>query len=90
MDLTRCYNNNDKISEDPSELFDFIIHNNFYASQFIQKITEIVRIMDEILEKPPYLILFGRIFINNQEKTVKLSKEKDLNNIFYEGFGINL
>lgn len=82
--------NDDDIIDDPSKLFDFIIHDYIYSSQFSNKIHEITQIMNEILEKPPYLILFGRIYINREVQTTKSSQKQDLNQSFFDGFAFDI
>lgn len=58
---------------------------------FINEIISIINIMESILYKPPYSILFGRISI---EYSIKKSVENDIDmrreidDKFYEGFGI--
>lgn len=45
--------------------------------------------MEIILYTPPYSILFGRISIE-KKKTNLETKQKPINEIFYEGFGIEI
>ena len=61
--------------------------------KFNKEIKDIIRIFESILFKRPYLILFGRLRLENQSKN---SKEiinpylHDINKEFYLGFDIDL
>lgn len=81
----------DNTFNDPGKLYDFIIQNERLKSYFIDEIKNIIFSMNEILYKPPYHILFGRINIRNQSKSLKKEASpfiKDINDNFYDGFGI--
>lgn len=83
----------DILFEDPSQLFDYIMNysesnpNSNIKMIFIKEIIEIINIMKEILYTPPYLILFGRIYII-KPKLKEEDKRKDIDQNFYDGFGI--
>ncbi|KAK8840254.1 hypothetical protein M9Y10_031199 [Tritrichomonas musculus] len=77
--------------EDSEKLFDFVIQNKFLLDIFHQEIKDIIEKMRKILYIRPYQILFGRIFLNNKPNiSIPLLNPsiKDINEIFYEGFGI--
>ena len=78
------------IFDDPSKLFDFIIQEEIFISFFIEEIKNIIQTMQEILYKPPYRILFGRITIKRREenevKTIT-PKREDIDKNFLDGFG---
>ena len=47
--------------------------------------------MNKILYTPPYSILFGRIFISIPKKEEEeFPYRKNVSNLFYEGFGIQI
>ena len=81
--------NEELIFNRPNDLFDFVIKNDRLSKCFIEEITKIIQIMQSILDKPPYLILFGRMMIK-QDKPEKEEKNKALpiNELFREGFGM--
>ena len=57
----------------------------------INEIKEVIEIMEEILYTPPYLILFGRIIINNSKQKEEMkNNRKNINKFFYNGFGIDI
>lgn len=80
---------NEIIFDEPEKLFDFIISdsNTKQISEiktiFIEEIKNIIDLMNKILYTPPYSILFGRISLEKQKP-----KKMEINNDFYEGFGI--
>ena len=88
---------NDIIFNNPDDLFDFIMkYSNPVINLkqiFIKEIREIINIMKIIMYKPPYSILFGRIFIEKQNKSTKRPSKKiiidHLNENFYAGFESN-
>ena len=87
---------NDIIFNNPDELFDFVMkYSNPVINLkqiFIKEIREIINIMKIILYKPPYSILFGRIFIEKQNKSTEKNindQHEDLNENFYAGFESN-
>lgn len=88
---------NEKIFEEPGELFDFVIQKSIldsisntesdFKTIFINEIKDIIRIMKDILYTLPYPILFGNIWPEKHQKSIEKNdsrKEIDLN--FYEGF----
>lgn len=86
--------NNEKsriiIFNEPSKLFDFAIQNNKLKSYLIDEIKNIIHAMTEILYKPPYRILFGRIKIvknHNYDKKVVQQNREDIDQNFYDGLG---
>ena len=84
-----CGNEEPIILEDPKKLFRLIDANSKYKTDLLKEIKEIIRIMESILYKPPYLILFGRIKLKS--KLVKIeSKTTDINSLFYEGIGLDI
>ena len=81
--------------DDAEQLFDFFIKNikstSEYLNSFIAEINSIIRIMETIIYKPPYQILFGRILFNNvtnQNDIIYKVKRQEINQFFYDGFGI--
>ena len=74
-------------------LFEYVITSNRIRELFIKNIRETIKLMTKILNTPPYAILFGQI---NVKKPKKIKKEKvypymkEINEIFYEGFGIEI
>ena len=77
------------IFDSPDELIDYIIKNKEIQVLFINEIRKITNMMEIILYTPPYSILFGRISIE-KKKTNLETKQKPINEIFYEGFGIEI
>lgn len=75
--------------KDPRELFDYIIEDEELKSIFIKEIHDIIKIMKDILYKPPYSILFGRISIEVPRAT-NTSKKIDINDEFYLGLGTDI
>lgn len=78
------------IFSDPSELFDFAVKNN--KNKLIETIKEIIHTIEEMIYKPPYSILFGRISIENpnlKDKRVTSCCLRNINELFYEGLQIN-
>ena len=61
-------------------MIDFIFENNEFQQIFLNEIRSIIDLMNEILYRPPYTILFGRI---NIEKSTTNSENhiKDINEI---------
>lgn len=88
----KIFENEKKISfENPDELFDFVIKDDELTKELFEEIREIMHIMKDILYTPPYSILFGRINIEKPKvEEVKYKFMKDINEIFYEGFGIDI
>ena len=91
-DVSNFSNNlNELIFEDAGEFFDFVVQDYENKVIFINEIKSIIQIMETILYTHPYSILFGRI---NIEKTRfhqmedSKSKKIDINESFYEGFGL--
>ena len=86
------FNDNDEvIFRDPGALFDFAVQNESIRNLFIDAIKDIIQYIETILNDPPYYILFGRI--NLSERNQKLNENKvfslsNIDNAFYEGFGI--
>ena len=79
------------IFENLGVLFDFIIKDENMKKTFHEKINEIIKIMESIIYTPPYNILFGRIKIDKQNSTKKeYLYRKNINELFYEGFGIEI
>ncbi|KAK8842216.1 hypothetical protein M9Y10_026447 [Tritrichomonas musculus] len=79
------------VIEDLGYLFDFIIKNENMKKIFRTKINEIIQIIESIIYTPPYNILFGRIRINKSKPIKKeYLHQKDINELFYEGFGIEI
>lgn len=78
--------------DDPNKLFEFIINNSEskYIEFLIGIIEDIINIMSQILYSPPYAILFGRINIEKPKPQPKAPDYSlvEINNLFYEGFGI--
>lgn len=73
-------------------LKDVLIDRNI-RERFMLNIAEMIDLMNSILYKPPYLILFGRIQINKKIPEHLISSNKiisDINNEFYNGFDINI
>ncbi|KAK8899320.1 hypothetical protein M9Y10_001633 [Tritrichomonas musculus] len=83
----------DYIFENTSQLFDFSMKKENLKSYLISEIIDIIHTMETILYTPPYSILFGRI---NQESKNKEKIEtkniilRDINELFYEGFGYDV
>lgn len=77
------------IFEDPKKLFRLIDANSKYKNDLLKEIKETIRIMESILYRPPFLILFGRIKLKS--KLVKTeSQTTDINSLFYEGIGSDI
>ena len=76
--------NEDIIIKEPVKLFEFIIKNEEMKDIFISEIHGLIQMMKNILYKPPYNILFGRISIETMKK--KLGGQ-NINDSFYEGLG---
>ena len=76
------------IKNDPEKQFYDIIENEPNKSFFIQKIKNVISLMKNILYTPPYYILFGRIIINDPSLKIPDKKAQNINDDFYEGFGI--
>ena len=78
--------------EDPNDLFDIIKENESLITELLSCINETIQKMENILYKPPYLILFGRIPIMSQRKQDKPSHDTsiNINHNFFEGFESNL
>ena len=81
--------------DDAEQLFDFFIKNikstSEYLNYFITEINSIIRIMETIIYKPPYQILFGKILFNNvtnQNDIIYKVKRQEINQFFYDGFSI--
>lgn len=85
--------------KDPGDFFDFLIESSNLYSNFrkiidkineiiIDKINEIIKIMNSILDRPPYLILFGHISFQ-KPKSVENKDIKEINQDFYDGFYID-
>lgn len=57
---------------------------------FINEIRDIIHIMNDILHTEPYQILFGRITIKEppKEKEKEVDRRRNIDQSFYEGFGI--
>lgn len=79
-----------KYFTDLGELFDFVIKDKTFRNLFIEKIDDITSTMETILHLPPYLILFGRIHIIKSKQDITNPFMKNINEIFYEGFGLDL
>ncbi|KAK8897434.1 hypothetical protein M9Y10_015382 [Tritrichomonas musculus] len=77
------------IFESPDVLIDFIIKNKKTQAIFIDEIRKIMNLMKNILYTPPYSILFGRISIEKTKTNIK-ARQKSINELFYEGFGIEI
>lgn len=79
---------------DHGNLFDFIMQKRELKKAFLNQIKSIIKIMKDILYTQPYRILFGWISLfvpkNKPEKNKKLNSQKDINELFYEGFGFDL
>ena len=77
--------------DDPSELFDCVLKNIESIDIFIHQIKNVICLMEEILYSPPYEILFGRINIVKSFQLEKLKKSllKNIDQSFYDGFGID-
>ena len=72
------------------DLFDFIIKSE-NSQKFIININKIIKMMESIIYTPPYNILFGRIRIDKPNSAKKeYPYRKDINELFYEGFGIEI
>ncbi|KAK8847972.1 hypothetical protein M9Y10_019023 [Tritrichomonas musculus] len=78
--------------EDPNDLFDIIKENESLITELLSCIHETIQKMENILYKPPYLILFGRIPIMSQRKQDKPSHDTsiNINHNFFEGLESNL
>lgn len=75
--------------DDFGKLFDFILSNEEFKIIFVKEIKSIIQLMSDIIYTPPYSILFGRIDIDKTEQNEKINpKKQNINNEFYEGFGI--
>lgn len=79
----------ERVFTNTDDLIDFIIENNEFQQIFLNEIRSIIDLMNEILYRPPYTILFGRI---NIEKSTTNNENhiKDINEIFYQGFTLKL
>lgn len=88
--------NNQKkpLFDNPENLFDYIVDNNErIMNTFIDELDDIMDTFENILYTYPYSILFGRISNfkpKPKPKEVFYKNMKDINNIFYEGFGIEI
>ena len=77
------------IFRDPCKLFEFVINNDERKTHFIEEIQDIIKIMNNILYKPPYNILFGRIYIEKYKAKKPKDERENINHYFYEGLGDN-
>lgn len=57
--------------------------------QIKEEIDDVIDQLKTILFEPPYPILFGRMIVRPKKKEVE-KKIKEINYLFYEGFGISL
>ena len=90
-DIDEINTDEEIVIEDLGYLFDIIIKNENMKKIFRTKINEIIQIIESIIYTPPYNILFGRIRINKQKPIKKeYLHQKDINELFYEGFGIEI
>lgn len=84
--------------KEPGDLFDKMIQHEETKISFIESLNDLIQTMSKVLYKPPYQILFGRIYTDkydaNRKRIVKEEnnncKLKDINDLFYEGFAIDL
>ncbi|KAK8881379.1 hypothetical protein M9Y10_004115 [Tritrichomonas musculus] len=85
-------NENEIVFHKPGKLFDFVNENDELRNVLINEIKDILVIMNSILYTKPYIILFGRINIeNSKRKKENVSTScKNINQLFYEGFGFDL
>lgn len=80
------------IYNDLGGLFDYVISNILLKNAFVEEIQEIISLIEKILYTPPYSFLFGRIDIRKPKPKVMeilYPNAKEINEIFYEGFGLN-
>ncbi|KAK8841347.1 hypothetical protein M9Y10_026961 [Tritrichomonas musculus] len=75
---------------DASTFFDLVCSNLNFKKDFIQEILSIIGEMDQILYSNPYHILFGRIDNRKPKKILHKFIKKDINRLFYKGFGIKI
>lgn len=63
-------------------------------SKFLKEIRDICNSMETLIYMSPYPILFGRISIKIQKKVPKNEKKyiyrQNINELFYEGFGLSI
>ena len=103
LDLNKFMNINHKepinspfiVFDYAGDLFDFVIQNENLLKCFICAINDLIHTFEEILYKPPYTILFGRINIAkknfmNQIINEALPLREEVNEKFYEGFQIDI
>ena len=82
-------NEEEIIFEKSSEIFDFFIKNRKTKEIFNTEIRKIIKIMNLIIYKPPYHILFGRINIQTQKPKQSIHMNpnaKEINQSFYDAF----
>lgn len=75
------------------DLFDFVINEKEVKKLFMKEIKDIILLMNNILYTEPYNILFGRINMKRKKKSTNNnpnSYAKDINELFYEGFGFSI
>ncbi|KAK8900151.1 hypothetical protein M9Y10_002474 [Tritrichomonas musculus] len=83
------FDNDEMIFKDGNEIFEFIISNEKYRDIFSREIHKIIQIMNEIIYTPPYPILFGRISISKFKQKEEVNPNmKEINELFYEGLGL--
>ena len=93
-------NHQDQINDikEPGNLFDKMIQHEETKISFIESLNDLIQTMNKVLHMPPYQILFGRIYTDKYDANRKrIEKEennncklKDINDLFYEGFAIDL
>lgn len=82
------YESNDNFEEGPSGLFDYIVQNTENKQLFIYVIQNIIDDMNTILYTPPYDFLFDRMKYKNAKHNYgHLNYYKEINQLFYDGFG---
>ncbi|KAK8895337.1 hypothetical protein M9Y10_023797 [Tritrichomonas musculus] len=76
--------------KDGNEIFEFIVSSEKYKNVFKEEIHKIIQFMNDIIYTPPYPILFGRINISKlKPKEIKYPFQKEINELFYEGFELD-
>lgn len=82
-----------KLFDDPGKLFDFFTSCKNLENTLINEIQDIIETMHQIIYTKPYPILFGRIRIDKPKpkpKVVNYPYMKEINELFYEGFSLEI
>lgn len=80
-----------KIYYEPEEFYDSMMNEKELKNKFINEIRGIIQTIQDMIYKPPYSILFGRIKIKKSIKKEKSNTTlEDCNKLFYQGFELDI